>query len=160
MMMELAASLNDTQIVLRPPLVSQPEDEVLVVATAVCTLCQQMLWTPSVSPRLRQPQVTPKRLVFDDPSGVDAPTVEEEDPAIAVATLSPSAGVSSPQRPSISMAVSQDGDSFAQRTTDPIPLSPVREELPVPPNASDATPREAVVSPGSSTRCGSSGRRL
>jgi hypothetical protein len=34
MMMELAASLNGSQIVLRPPLVSQPEDE---VATGVCT---------------------------------------------------------------------------------------------------------------------------
>jgi hypothetical protein len=47
-MMELAASLNDTQIVLKPPLISQPEDEVPVVATAVCTQCQQMLRAPSV----------------------------------------------------------------------------------------------------------------
>jgi len=29
--------------------------------------------SPLVSPQLGQSQVTPKRLVFDDPSGVDAP---------------------------------------------------------------------------------------
>jgi hypothetical protein len=144
MMMELAASLNDTQIVLRPPLVYQPEDEVPVVATAVCTQCQQMLRAPSVLPRFEQPRATPKRLVFDDPSGVVAPMVDEEDPAIAAATLSPLAGASSPRRPSISMAVSQDGDSSARWTTDPTPFLPVQEELPMPPNVGDVTPREVA----------------
>jgi hypothetical protein len=31
-----------------------------------------------MSPQQRQSQVTPKQLVFDDPSGVDVPTVGEE----------------------------------------------------------------------------------
>jgi hypothetical protein len=103
-----------------------------------------MLRALSMSPRFEQPRATPKRLVFDDPSGVDAPTVDAEDSDIAAATLSPSAGASSPRRPSISMAISQDRDASTRRTTDPTPLSLVREELPVPPNAGDATPREAA----------------
>jgi hypothetical protein len=42
------------------------------------------------------------------------------------------------------MALSRDVDASTRRTTDPTPLSPVREELPVPPIADDATPREAA----------------
>jgi hypothetical protein len=144
MLMELAASLKGAQTVPRPPLVSQPEDEVPVVATGVCTHCQQLLRAPSVSPQFEQSQATPKQLVFDDPSVVVAPTVGEEDPVVAATTLRPSAGASSPGHPSISMAVSQDVDASARRTTDPTPLSPVWEELPVPQNADDATPCEAA----------------
>jgi hypothetical protein len=94
MLMELAASLKGAQTVLRPPLVSQLEDEVPVVATGVCTQCQQLLRAASVSPQFEQSRATPKRLVFDDPSGVVAPTVGEEDPAVAATMLRLSAGAS------------------------------------------------------------------
>jgi hypothetical protein len=106
MLMELAASLKGAQTVPRPSPVSQPKDEVPVMATGVCTQCQQLLWAPSVSPQFEQSRATPKRLVFDDSSGVVAPTVGEEDPAVAATTLRPSAGASSPGHPSILMAVS------------------------------------------------------
>jgi hypothetical protein len=75
MLMELAASLNGAHTVPRPPLVSQPEDEVPVVATGVCTQCQQLLRAPSVSPQFEQSRATPKRLVFDDPSSGVSPMV-------------------------------------------------------------------------------------
>jgi hypothetical protein len=58
MLMELAASLKGVQTVLRPPLVSQPEDEVPVVATGVCMQCQQLLRAPSVSPQFEQSRAT------------------------------------------------------------------------------------------------------
>jgi hypothetical protein len=103
MLLELAASLKGAQIVLRPPLVSQPADEVPVVATGVCTQCQQLLRAPSVSPQFEQSRATPKRLVFDNPSGVVAPTVGEEDLAVVAITPRPSVGASSPGHPSILM---------------------------------------------------------
>jgi hypothetical protein len=40
MLIELATSLKGAQTVPRPPLVSQLEDEVPVMATGVCTQCQ------------------------------------------------------------------------------------------------------------------------
>jgi hypothetical protein len=116
MLMELAASLNGAQTVPRPPLVSQPEDKVPVVATSVCTQCQQLLRAPSVLPQFEQSRATPKRLVFDNPSGGVAPTVGEEDPAVEATTLRPLAGASSSGHPSILMVVSQDVDASARRT--------------------------------------------
>jgi hypothetical protein len=77
-----------------------------VVATGVCTQCQQLLRAASVSPQFEQSRATPKRLVFDDPSGIVAPTMGEEDPAVAATMLRPSAGASSPGHPSILMVVS------------------------------------------------------
>jgi hypothetical protein len=96
-----------------------------------------------VPPPPESPRVQARQQQKQVPSTY-APKVGEEDPAVAATTLRPSAGASSSGHPSILMAVSQDVDASARRTTDPTPLSPVQEELPVPPNADDATPCEAA----------------
>ena len=87
--MELATALASRQIITCPPpghptqVVTQLEDEAPVVVTCLCTcgLAQQTPSQQAPLPGTTPPvtQVTPRRLVFNTTSGVDAPTVGEED---------------------------------------------------------------------------------
>ena len=126
MLMELATALASRQIITCPPpghptqVVTQLEDEAPVVVTCLCTcgLAQQTPSQQAPLPGTTPPvtQVTPRRLVFNTTSGVDAPTVGEEDypPGVGLVDLTADADLDSTPSVDGNQIVDND-DSFKRR---------------------------------------------